>query len=152
MKKSVIILAAAILAATSAAMLSGCGSGETANGGADATAAASSQTEQSSAGSDTVTISKAEYERLMRFADAADLYDMVDYYFYKEPDYDRMIEGALKVLVPSSDIALCGAIASCRGSEGISAIRMMHRAGRSISSSTAKLKRRTCLPSPTRVA
>ena len=60
MKKSVIILAAAILAATSAAMLSGCGSGETANGGADATAAASSQTEQSSAGSDTKAVIDAK--------------------------------------------------------------------------------------------
>ena len=56
------------------------------------------------AGSDTVTISKAEYERLMRFADAADLYDMVDYYFYKEPDYDRMIEGACRgVLAGTGD-------------------------------------------------
>ena len=48
---------------------------------------------------DTVTISKIEYERLAKFADLADLYDMAEYYFYQEPDREKMIEYAAKGLM-----------------------------------------------------
>lgn len=52
---------------------------------------------------DTVTISKTEYERLAKFADLADLYDMAEYYFYQEPDREKMIEYAAKGLMAGLD-------------------------------------------------
>lgn len=52
---------------------------------------------------DTVTISKIEYERLAKFADLADLYDMAEYYFYQEPDREKMIEYAAKGLMAGLD-------------------------------------------------
>lgn len=47
----------------------------------------------------TVTISQEEYDRLSKFSDLADLYDAAEYYFYKEPDGNKMMEYAAKGLL-----------------------------------------------------
>lgn len=48
---------------------------------------------QSSDG-DTVTISRAEYERYQQFDELLELMDAADVYFYEEPDKTSMLEGA----------------------------------------------------------
>ena len=48
---------------------------------------------------DTVTISKAEYERLARFKDLAELYDACEIAFFREPDTDQMLEYAARGLM-----------------------------------------------------
>ena len=54
-------------------------------------------------GGDTVTISKEEYERLSKFSELADLCDAADYYFYQEPDHEKMLEYAAKGLLAGLD-------------------------------------------------
>lgn len=48
---------------------------------------------------DTVTISKAEYERLARFKELAEIYDTCQSVFFREPDTDKMLEYAAKGLM-----------------------------------------------------
>ena len=43
---------------------------------------------------DTVTISREEYERYRQFDELLELMDAVDIYFYKDADYEKMLEGA----------------------------------------------------------
>ena len=43
---------------------------------------------------DTVTISREEYERLKQYEELAELMDIVDQFYYQEPDHEAMIEGA----------------------------------------------------------
>ena len=52
---------------------------------------------------DTVTISREEYERLAKFSDLADLYDAAEYYFYQEPDSDKLLEYAARGLMAGLD-------------------------------------------------
>ncbi len=54
-------------------------------------------------GSDQVTVSRSEYERLLRFSELADLYDMAQGYFYKEPDTKQMLEYAERGLLAGLD-------------------------------------------------
>ena len=51
------------------------------------------------ASADTVTISKAEYERLSRFSELAELYDASMEFFFREPDEKKMLEYAAKGLM-----------------------------------------------------
>ena len=53
----------------------------------------------STVSADNVTISRAEYERLTRFSELADLYDASMEYFFREPDGEKMIEYAAKGLM-----------------------------------------------------
>ncbi len=43
---------------------------------------------------DTVTISREEYERLMRYEELEELRQVVDTYYYQEPDEEAMLDGA----------------------------------------------------------
>ncbi|NLO86924.1 MAG: S41 family peptidase [Clostridiales bacterium] len=43
---------------------------------------------------ETVTISKAEYERLQKYQELDELKQIVEMYFYQEPDEDAMMDGA----------------------------------------------------------
>ena len=52
---------------------------------------------------DTVTISRAEYERYAKFSELADLYDAAMEYFYMDPDPDQLIEYAEKGLMAGLD-------------------------------------------------
>jgi carboxyl-terminal processing protease len=49
--------------------------------------------------SDTVTISRDEYERLERYASLDDIAQIVEQYFYVDPDLDAMLEGAKRGLL-----------------------------------------------------
>ena len=51
------------------------------------------------ASDNTVTISRAEYDRLARFSELADLYDASMEYFFREPDAEKMMEYAAKGLM-----------------------------------------------------
>ena len=50
-------------------------------------------------GSDTVTVSREEYERLQKYASLDTLSQMVEEYYYVEPDFDAMLEGAKRGLL-----------------------------------------------------
>lgn len=50
--------------------------------------------ENSQAGQDTVTISREQYERYRQFDELLELMDTVNYYYYKEPDTEKMLQGA----------------------------------------------------------
>lgn len=43
---------------------------------------------------DTVTISRSEYERLQRYAELDEIWQIVETYYYQEPDEDSMLDGA----------------------------------------------------------
>ncbi len=43
---------------------------------------------------DTVTISRAEYERLQRYAELDEIWQIVEQYYYQEPDTEAMLDGA----------------------------------------------------------
>ena len=43
---------------------------------------------------DTVTISRERYERYRQFDELLELEDAVDTYYYKEPDHEKMVQGA----------------------------------------------------------
>ena len=43
---------------------------------------------------DTVTITKEEYERLMKYAEIEELKQIVEQYYYQEPDEQAMLDGA----------------------------------------------------------
>ena len=49
--------------------------------------------------SDTVTISREEYERLQRYSSLDDLAQMVEEYYYVQPDLDAMLDGAKRGLL-----------------------------------------------------
>lgn len=49
--------------------------------------------------SDTVTISRDEYIRLMRYSALDDLSQIVEQYYYEEPDLDAMLDGAKRGLL-----------------------------------------------------
>lgn len=51
------------------------------------------------AGEDTVTISRAEYEKYKQFDELLELMDYADAYFYMEADHDKMITGASRGLL-----------------------------------------------------
>ena len=53
--------------------------------------------------SDTVTISRTEYERLEQFSDLADLVDIAEANFYQETDRTKMVEYAAKGLMTALD-------------------------------------------------
>ena len=68
------------------------------------------QTSGISSGADTVTVSKTDYdfyknqyERLSKFSELADLYDIAEDYFYWEPDDSKMLEYAAKGLMAGLD-------------------------------------------------
>ena len=55
---------------------------------------------------DTVAISREEYlnyQRLLKFEELADLYDSAEYYFFREPDTEKMMEYAAKGLLAGLD-------------------------------------------------
>ena len=43
---------------------------------------------------DTVTISRAEYDRLQRYAELDEIWQIVEQYYYQEPDTQAMLDGA----------------------------------------------------------
>lgn len=43
---------------------------------------------------DTVTISRAEYERLQRYSELDEIWQIVEQYYYQEPDTQAMLDGA----------------------------------------------------------
>ena len=43
---------------------------------------------------DTVTITRAEYERLQRYAELDEIWQIVEQYYYQEPDTEAMLDGA----------------------------------------------------------
>ena len=43
---------------------------------------------------DTVTITRAEYERLQRYAELDEIWQIVEQYYYQEPDTQAMLDGA----------------------------------------------------------
>ena len=43
---------------------------------------------------DTVTISRAEYERLQRYAELDEIWQIVEQYYYQDPDTQAMLDGA----------------------------------------------------------
>ncbi len=43
---------------------------------------------------DTVTISRAEYERLQRYAELDEIWQIVEQYYYQDPDTEAMLDGA----------------------------------------------------------
>ncbi|MBE5794146.1 MAG: S41 family peptidase [Clostridiales bacterium] len=43
---------------------------------------------------DTVTISREEYEKLKQYEELAELMEIVDQFYYQEPDHEAMMEGA----------------------------------------------------------
>lgn len=43
---------------------------------------------------DTVTISRAEYDRLQRYAELDEIWQIVEQYYYQEPDTEAMLDGA----------------------------------------------------------
>ena len=45
-------------------------------------------------GSDTVTISREEYEQLKQYEELAELMEIVDQFYYQEPDHEAMLDGA----------------------------------------------------------
>ncbi|HNW85310.1 MAG TPA: S41 family peptidase [Candidatus Limiplasma sp.] len=61
--------------------------------------ASSSATGTPSVAEDTVTISKAEYDRLERYASLDELSQIVEEYYYIQPDTDAMLEGAKRGLL-----------------------------------------------------
>ena len=113
MKK--ILLVISLLAVM--AMLSGCmafmsGTGLESMFGTGDDTAAQSPLQPSSAASDgdTVTVSKAEYEkyknayeRLNKFSELAELYDIAEESFYWDPDEDKMVEYAARGLMAGLD-------------------------------------------------
>jgi len=50
-------------------------------------------------GDDTVTVTRAEYERLQKYAALDVLGQMVEEYYYQQPDLDAMLEGAKRGLL-----------------------------------------------------
>ena len=46
---------------------------------------------------DTVTISREQYEKYQQFDELLELMSAADQYFYKEPDYKGMLQGAAAV-------------------------------------------------------
>lgn len=50
-------------------------------------------------GSDTVTLSREEYDRLMQYSSLDALSQMVEEYYYQKPDMDAMLEGAKRGLL-----------------------------------------------------
>ena len=50
-------------------------------------------------GSDTVTLPREEYDRLMQYASLDELRQMVEEYYYQTPDMDAMLEGAKRGLL-----------------------------------------------------
>lgn len=54
---------------------------------------------EASQGGDTVTISKAEYERLSRYAEMDEILQLVEAYYYQEPDVNAMLETAERGLL-----------------------------------------------------
>ena len=45
-------------------------------------------------GSDTVTITREEYEQLKQYEELAELMEIVDQFYYQEPDHEAMLDGA----------------------------------------------------------
>ena len=89
-------------------MLSGCtmispSTLESMFGSKDTTAAATAvPTEAVSSGEDTVTISLEEYQRLNRFAELNEIYDLAHEYFYKDIDDEKMLDEASRGLLTGS--------------------------------------------------
>ena len=52
---------------------------------------------------DTVTITKEEYERLMKYAEIEELKQIVEQYYYQEPDEQAMLDGAAAGLLYGLD-------------------------------------------------
>ena len=90
-------------------MLSGCtiispSTLESMFGSKDTTAAATAvPTEAVSSGEDTVTISLEEYQRLNRFAELNEIYDLAHEYFYKDIDDEKMLDEASRGLLTGLD-------------------------------------------------
>ena len=61
--------------------------------------ASSTVSETANVAKDTVTISKAEYDRLKRYESLDELSKIVEEYYYIEPDTDAMLEGAKRGLL-----------------------------------------------------
>ena len=55
------------------------------------------------ANGDTVTISRAEYEKYKRFSEMFTIFDAANEYFYQEPDQDKMTEYAVRGLMAGLD-------------------------------------------------
>ena len=56
--------------------------------------------------SDTVTISRAEYDRLKKYEELDELKLLVEQYFYQEPDEQAMLDGAEMGLLYGLDLSL----------------------------------------------
>ena len=53
--------------------------------------------------SDTITLTRDEYDRLSKYAALDEITSMVEYYYYMEPDMDAMLEGAKRGLLAGLD-------------------------------------------------
>ena len=100
--KKIMKIACALLALC---LLSGCASGTMgrlesmfAPRETPTTAPSSVGTQQTDQG-DTVTLTREEYERYLRFSELYDLYEAAEAYFYIDPDLDKMVEYAAKGLM-----------------------------------------------------
>lgn len=63
----------------------------------------SDSSEQAQNGTDTVTISKAEYDKYQRFSEMFDIFDAANQAFYQETDQEHMIEYATRGLMSGLD-------------------------------------------------
>ena len=54
-------------------------------------------------GSDSVTISREEYEKYQQFSELFDIYDFAKDYYYQEPDTGKMTESAIRGLMAGLD-------------------------------------------------
>ena len=55
------------------------------------------------AGPDTVVITREEYEQYQKFSEMFSIYNTAGEYFYQEPDYDRMVEYAIRGMMAGLD-------------------------------------------------
>ena len=71
--------------------------------GSEPQSTAAPGTEPAESVSDTVTISREEYDKYRQFSEMFEIYDFAKNYFYQEPDTDKMTEYAIRGLMSGLD-------------------------------------------------
>ena len=71
--------------------------------GSEPQSTAAPGTEPAGSVSDTVTISREEYDKYRQFSEMFEIYDFAKNYFYQEPDTDKMTEYAIRGLMSGLD-------------------------------------------------
>ena len=71
--------------------------------GSEPQSTAAPGTEPAGSVSDTVTISREEYDKYRQFSEMFEIYDFAKNYFYQEPDTDKMTEYAIRGLMNGLD-------------------------------------------------